>query len=417
MFSFSRPYSPQAVVFSISVSILTAYELGAQNFTIRSGYLNPFGVNGPLPFGKPLDTADGIGLKGGFNTAISLNSAYDSNFLQSENDPESEFSLSLTPSVFYTSDPEGGARIVMTGGYTPSANVYLNNSDFSGVDQSGNVSLIVSGSRTTISAYAGYGEDSGTDRFAGGFLTGSALSVGLQGSYQLAPRTSISAGWSSAITEYGGEYGENSAVGFNGHSVNLGGFWAATERFGLGPSLTYSTDSSDNTGGSNSWGASLQANYKAAERIQLSGSLGTQYSVYSRESGSGGFNLTGSFNASWQIDEIWSWSGSIQSGIVPSPIYTNYVINSWSISSSLNRSLSSGSAGLGLNMDFSNFESVGPTGGVTQDAQENVSLFLNYSRPLFRDRVGFNASIQYTLNSGDSDWQQILLSAGLSKSF
>jgi len=384
----------------------------AQDFTTRFANPNPFGVNGALPFVKPLIFDTGKGIKGGIGGGIGVEATYNSNFFQSENNQESEFTTEITPSIGYSTDPEGGARIQMTAGYSPTAIAYLNNSDLNGVDQSGSVSLVISGSRTVISAYAGFVQKSGTDRFAGGFVTGSVLSYGLSGTYQLAPRTSIFASWAPSSVDYG----QSSTVGFSGYSTSVGGSWAATELFSFGPSLSYSTTSSDNTGARESWGYSMQASYKAAERLQLAGSFGIQYSQNSRDSQADVFNFTGSLNASYMINELWSWSGSIQSGVVPSPTQKNYVINSWSIASTLNRSLLIGSLQMGLNMVFSNFDQVGVV-GTTQDAQQNTSVILAYSRSVFSDRLGFTTSINYTLNSGQNEWSQIQLNAGLNLGF
>lgn len=384
----------------------------AQNFTARSGSLDPFGVNGPLPFGSALDGFTGAGIKGGFSSGISLQSAYDSNFFLKEDDPESEITLSLSPSFNYTTDPEGGARAVITATYQPVANAYLGNSDLNGFDQSGSLSLVVSGSRTVISAYAGYSQQSGADRLADGFFTGSALSVGLRGTYQLAPRTSVFGSFSTSSTDYG----DDSAEGFDGYSANIGGFWSATELFSIGPSFSYSTTDSGLTGTRDSWGFAMQANYKAAERIQLAASLGTHYSEDSRESGDGSFDLTGSLSAIYQISELWSWATSIQSGVVPSPTQANYVINNWSLSTSLSRQLLIGSAGFGLSFDSSNYESVGPTAD-SQESQKYISSYLSYQRPIFNDRVGFNASLRYSFNNGQNDWSQIEVGLGLTATF
>ena len=136
----------------------------------------------------------------------------------------------------------------------------------------------------------------------------------------------------------------------------------------------------------------------------------------SRDSEADVFNFTGSLNASYKINELWSWSGSIQSGVVPSPTQTNYVINSWSIASTLNRSLLIGSLQMGLDMVFSNFDQVGVV-GTTQEAEQNMSVVVAYSRSIFSDRLGFNTSINYALNSGQNEWSQIQLSAGLNLGF
>ena len=211
------------------------------------------------------------------------------------------------------------------------------------------------------------------------------------------------------------DYGESSIFGFSNYSANVGGFWAATELLSFGPNLSYSTSSSDNTGARDSWGCSLQANYNDAELIQLAGSFGLQYSQNSRDSGTQ-LNFTGSLSASYQFNELWSLNGSIQSGVVPSPTQTNYVINNWSISSTLNRSLLIGSIAMGLDMVFSEFDQVGDV-GATQNAEQNISAVLAYTRPIFKDRFGFHTSLRYSLNRGQIEWSQIQLNAGLSMGF
>ena len=130
MFAPARLSIPQLSVYAASFLIQAACGLNAQNFTARSGGLNPFGVNGPLPFGQLPDFGGGAGLKGGFAASVGLMSTYDSNILLSENDPESDVSISVTPTLTYTTDPEGGAPRVISANYSPSANASFNNSDY-----------------------------------------------------------------------------------------------------------------------------------------------------------------------------------------------------------------------------------------------------------------------------------------------
>ncbi len=412
MFACTRYSSRKVAIFAAFVSILACCLTHAQDFTIRFANSNPFGVNGPLPFGKPLEINAGKGFKGGIGGGVSLQSTYNSNFFQSEGDPQSEGYTKISPSLGYSTDPDGDAKILFNASYSPTAVSYLNNSNLNGVDQSGYASLVISGSRTVISAYGGYVQQSGVDRFAGGFVTGSQLSFGISGTYQLAPRTSVFANWAPSLVDYG----QSSIIGFSNYSASVGGFWAATELFNFGPSLSYSTSQSDNTGARDAWGFAMQASYKAAERLRLAGSFGLQFSQNSRDSEAAKLNFTGSLSASYKINELWSWSGSIQSGVVPSPTQTNYVINSWSVSSSLNRSLLIGSISMGLDMAFSNFDQVGVV-GTTQNAAQNTSAVLTYVRPIFSDRLGFSTSLSYTLNSGQKDWSQVQLNAGLNIGF
>ena len=284
--------------------------LNAQDFVARSGSLNPFGVNGTLPFGQVGDFGPANGIKGGFSSGVGLNSGYDSNFFQTESNREDEVTLSLTPSLAYTTDPEGGANAMISVSYSPTANAYLNHSDLNTFDQGGAFSMVVSGSRTVISMYASYSQQSGVDRLAGGFLTGSALSLGFQGSYQLAPRTNVYASFTPTIVDYE----QGNFTGFSDYTTTVGGFWAATELLSIGPSLGYSTSSSDNTGDFDSWSFSGNVTYHATTRVQLAASLGLQYSRYSENPSSNGTNAIGSLNATYQINELWQWSSSLRAG-------------------------------------------------------------------------------------------------------
>jgi hypothetical protein len=430
MFLAPRFFIFQVAAYAASFVIQAMCGLSAQNFTARSSGLNPFGVNGPLPFGKVSDFGGGQelgqGFKGGFLYGVGLSSTYDSNILLSENNPESDVSLSFLPTIGYTTDPEGGAPMVITANYLPSANAYLNNTDFNSFDQSGNIAMVFTGSRTTISAFAGIAQDSGADSLAAsqGFFTGTAVSLGLQAGYQVGPRTSVNAGISSSIADYGDGTTGSSAVGFSDYSVNLGGFWAATERLSFGPNLSYGLTSSDSVENFNTWGLSIQGNYKATERIRVAGSIGFDYSEFSQEGASNDVFPSGSLNANYKIDERWSWSGSIQSGLSPSPTGSNSLINGWTISSTLDRTLRFGTVGFGVIMDFSNYQSIGPTGvfptnQTSQTNQQNIEFSLNYSRPLplFNDRLGFNSSFIYVANYGDFEYSQILVNAGLNMAF
>lgn len=426
MFPPRRFHYPKTAVFAGAMLLLLACGLSAQNFTSNSASLSPFGVNGSLPFGEIPDFGEGLALKGGFAYGIGLSSTYDSNVLFSENDPESDVSLSISPSVSYTSDPEGDASVVILANYEPSAKTSLTNSDYSAFDQTGNVSVIVGGSRATLSAFAGILQESGADSLASsqGFFTGTAISLGLQGKYQLAPRTTVRTGWSALITDYGESEGNSgsgsgSAEGVSASTLFVSGLWAATERLSFGPRLEYSEGSSDTVEDFTTWDLSMLGRYALTERIRFAASMGIQYSDYSEEGQSEGFSPSGSLNAIYEINELWSWRSSIQSSLIPSPSDGSYAINGWSLSSLLNRQLLVGSAGIGLKMDFSNFDRIGTAGSFseTQDAQQNLGLLINYRRPLLSDRVDFNSSLLYRLNFGDEEWSQILLNAGLNFSF
>jgi hypothetical protein len=83
---------------------------------------------------------------------------------------------------------------------------------------------------------------------------------------------------------------------------------------------------------------------------------------------------------------------------------------------SLSRQLTTGSISGGLNFNVDQYESIGLV-TVDRDDEQNMGVFLSYGRPLFSDRIGFNSSLRYEFNNGETDWERFTLSAGLNVSF
>ena len=166
----------------------------AQDFSLRVGEGNR--AFSETFFPSPLEA----GLKGGFEFGIGANVTYDSNFYLDDDYARSELYADVSPSLSYRSDPEGGAEFSFEAYYSPAFKAYLNNEDLNAVDHTGGVSFKYSATRTTIQAYVDYAEVSMADRLVGGFIQGSILSYGITGSYQLASRTSLLAGWSRTFS-------------------------------------------------------------------------------------------------------------------------------------------------------------------------------------------------------------------------
>jgi hypothetical protein len=126
--------------------------------------------------------------------------------------------------------------------------------------------------------------------------------------------------------------------------------------------------------------------------------------------------MTGSLNASYAFSEKLGWVGSIRYITVPSPSDVDYVVNNLMISTALNRQLLAGSVGLGLDLNFANYEQVGSVSTILDD-DNAMSVFLSYDRQFFLERLNFNSRILYAINSGQEDWSQVQVSIGLGVQF
>lgn len=384
----------------------------AQNFAARVANSDSAGLSAILPLKEPLGLALGEGLKGGFTYGLGMDSVYYSNFFLAENNPESELGINFLPWISYGTDPEGGAKISFTANYRPIVQTYLENSDLNGVDQSGDITMSIEGSKTVISAYASYGQSSGTDPIIGEFVNETFFAAGIQGTYQVASRTALSASFATAMSDYG----SGSVVGSNIYTTYIGGYWSATERLSFGPAINYITTDSDNTGTRDAWDFSMQAQYKVGERIQVTGSLGVQYAQNSRDAGSSTVGLTGRLRANYAINEKLTWVNSVQYVTVPSPTELDYLINNLLVTTALNRKLLRARVGLGVDLSIASYEGVGAVTAELEN-KNNVGVFVSYSRKFFLERLNFDSRVRYSVNNGQTDWSQLLVSAGLNVQF
>ncbi|RPJ35595.1 MAG: hypothetical protein EHM17_02085 [Verrucomicrobiaceae bacterium] len=410
MFSFLKNTPWFRILAGLACACGTA---AARDFALQVADPNPLGIGNFVPSDLDLATDAGVegGMKGAFLYGVGLQTDYDSNFFLSEDDEEDEVSFLFQPWLSYTTDPEGGASFVLNANYQPTYNAFLNNSDFNELDHSADVSLSWIGGRTEASVFASYRELSGTDRLSGGFTSGSLFSGGVRASRQIAPRTSLNGGLSYSQSDYS----SGNSQGTNIFTGSFGGLWSATERTDIGSSIRYSQTESDNTGTRDAWALLAELRYRAGERVWLSASLGPEFTSDS-ESGGNDVGVRAALDARYIINERWTWVNSLGTDTVASPSDTGYLVNNVGFSTGLQHQLLRGSINGGVMFDYSDYQQVGDV-LTERENEENLSLYLGYSRNLFAERVSFNSSVRYRVNNGDRDWSQWLVSMGLSVTF
>jgi hypothetical protein len=404
--------SPRKVWFTALASLaICCGSSHAQDFTTLVGNSDPLGLGSFIPEDGDLDLGLSGGIKGQFGYSLKMESDYNSNFFLSETNDKSELSMRLLPAVRYVSDPEGGANFSITADYRPVLRSYLHNDDLNGFDQNGEVVMNFLGTKTFITLFSEFRELSGTDRLTGDFVEGSLITSGFRGARQIAPRTIINAGWSAAISDFSGSTNQGAEI----YTTYLGGLWDATERISLGSTLRYTVSKSDNTDTLDAWALLMEGRYKLGERIWFSCSLGPQFTDSGSSNGNS-LGLTGDLTAKYVISDLWTWMGSFRSVSVPSPNETNYVVNDFWFSTSIQRQLLRATLSTGLEYRISQFEDVG-TVAANRGDENNFTLFTTYSRPVFSERLRMDTMLRYAVNDGLVDWKQILLYLGLETRF
>ena len=121
-------------------------------------------------------------------------------------------------------------------------------------------------------------------------------------------------------------------------------------------------------------------------------------------------------SAAYVIDPRWTWTNTVRTAVVGSPTDTGYVVNDYEIQSIVYRNLTRGFAYGGLEFHLSEYEDAGAA-TVIRDDDFSYGIVLGYQRPVISERVQFDARLRYAINEGDTDWEQLLISAGLRVEF
>ncbi|MGB6222618.1 hypothetical protein [Haloferula sp.] len=403
----------------MSASLVASNMLGipaaAQDFSRGLATADRYFYDGILPadLASLVDPTLGGQLKGVIGYNLSVGVSYDSNINLSSVNQEDDIFLSINPGIFYSSDPEGGARHSITAYYSPKPEIFQNNSENARFNNNAGIYYRFAGSRTSISAFLDYTQSSAPDRFTNGFSEGSLLSYGLRASYQLAPRTEIFGSLSSSYSTYEtpGEQGADFLT------ARFGGFWAATERLSIGPTVDLNVTDSVNTGKVTRIGGSLNARFVATEKLNLRASIGVDEVNYSLGVTGDSARISGNLDFSYVINPLWTWNGSITYANIPSPITAGLIINDWEIAMRLRRSLDVGSLGFVATYSFSDFQSIGFVPGVVTQNGSYYLVGVNYGRPFISERITFSTSLFYQESTGQANWSKWVLSCSWGTSF
>jgi len=385
----------------------------AQNLSFQVADSNPLGIGSFIPSDRDLDFAMTGAVKGAFAYGMRADTVYNSNFFLTESNEDDELSLVFSPWIRYITDPEGGANIALNVNYQPIMRSYADNSDLNTFDQSGDFSLMFKGVKTDITLFGRYEGMSGTDQLTGEYVEGSVMTGGIRANRQIAPRTALNAGWSAAQSDFGSSNSEGAEV----YTTYFGGMWDATQRTSIGTTIRYTISKSDNSGTRDAWAMLMEARYHAGERLWFSASVGPEYAV---TSGGGtddsSLGLTGELAVRYDIDERWRWTATIRNATIPSPNEMNYLVNDVMFTTAVERQMTRGVITGGLEYRYSKYEDVGTV--VTPRGEENnLGTFVSYRRNFLKERLQFDSTLRYTINDGQTDWNQWLISMGLNVQF
>lgn len=387
--------------FFLGASIASVAPASAQDLVVSLYQFDPFLDAGPMSFAG-LD-----GFKGQVGVQVAVEAIHDSNLFLTSIGRESDTYLEVTPTVFYDSDPEGGAQYRIFGGYSPTIKRYWNNSNLNTIDHAANVNFEYESARAEILAYLVANQFSGADRFNNGFVEGRLIKGAARMSYQLAPRTSLRGELTARLLDY--DSGPNQ--GFDRYSAEFGVDWDATYRLQLGPAIRFGYTDSKTTGSLQSVAVLGRASFFEEDALNWFASAGFEFTDASRGGGND-LRFTGKLRLHYPINDRWDLYARLGYARLPSSTSVNYLVDDWSLATYVVRTLNRGQIEAGIDFGYSDYELIGIS-PVLLDNETYFGAYLKYKRKFYNERMAFESMVRYSTADRNGGWTQWLLSAGV----
>lgn len=348
------------------------------------------------------------GFKGQVGVQLDVEAIHDSNLFLTPVGRESDTRLEVTPTIFYDSDPEGGARYRIFGGYSPTIKTYWNNSNLNTIDHSASVNFQFRSARTEVTAYLVGNQFSGADRFNSGFVEGRLIKGRTRVRYRVAPRTVLRGEVAARILDY--DSGVNQ--GFDRYGAEFGMDWSATQRLQLGPAIRYEHTESNTTGTLKALSLLGRASFFEDDRFNWFAVAGLEFSDASRGGGND-VRFTGKLRLHYPVNDRWDLFARMGYARLPSSNSINYIVDDWSMSVFVVRNLNRGQIETGVDFGYSDYNLIGASPVILQD-ETYFSGYLKYKRKFYNERVALETLARYSTADRNGGWNQWLLSAGLS---
>ncbi|NNM29399.1 MAG: hypothetical protein HKO57_07755, partial [Akkermansiaceae bacterium] len=382
-------------------------------------------------------------LRQGFRFSLGASVLYDSNLFLEESGEDSDLAALLSPTFEFRSAPEE-VRGVVTARYMPLVRRYLDESSLDTIDHSAEIEARFRGAKGEIAATLDFGKFSVADRIVGTRVDRQSYGLVVDALYDISARSFLEAAWQAFSREDDGVGVSDSET----YVLNATAFWRASPFLNVGPSIRHVETSSGALGDRSSWALSAVAAYTPDEaftiqisagveqadgtassgdsagftgavdlsyqpnnRIILEGGLG--YAAINQavvtefgQVGGGSQRLTGRLSCIYTPNNDWNLDGTVFVSTNPSPSASGVSVNDRTLQLAATRKLPRGSLTCRGTLTNTQFDSVFGAAPASRDS-DGYRLAIDYVRVLSGQDVVLNSSLQWSGNSGVSDWKRL----------
>ena len=369
---------------------------------------------GPSGFNNFPRSGENRRAPGGLNISGDFTASYESNVTQAtgrSGDPViDDFIMSLGGSISYLSK----AREWTFGGrYAGDFEVFLDNSDFNGFNQSGAFFANYSGSKLDAGLIAEVVRERGGNRFFGvsQFVEQTRASLGLTASYEVSAKTVITANSNySYLTASGGDFEDTRSF-----SAGIAAIWKYSAVTQFGPGIRFTTDSNGGNDRS-SIGPTLNVNYQLSSKLSLNTRLGVDFIDFST-TGSADPSTSILLGVNWNASRLWGMDLAVYRDTEADPSLSGGFNEITAIRLGYYRKIRRATLTLGVGYEMA--ESVGGVAEAARPDRDYLTLDASLGMMIFRESAEAKIFARYSdqNGSGSESFDSTLIGFSLNKTF
>ena len=363
----------------------------------------------------PPGNSNGELLKG-FNASVNLTGTYNSNITQATGTPadpiSGDFILGFGGTVSYLST----ARFWTFGGnYSASYNQYLDNTNFSGFNQSAGLVANYKGSKLTATLNTGFSAGQGANRnFASSTVVDTiTINSNLSARYAYSAKTSITANAGYGFTTAsGGNFDDTSNL-----SLGMAALWKYSALTEFGPGIRYTA----NFGGSSertSIGPTLNVNYTLSSKVSLNSRVGLDFTSFSN-GGSSDPTTSALIGLNYNPSRLWGMDLSLFRDSRADASASGAFTQVTALRLGYTRKIRRASLNLGVSYEVSTTENSSSVAGGGRPDRDFFSLDASLGMAIFRNTTQASIFYRYSDQSAGAteSFDSSQLGFSLSRSF
>jgi len=348
-----------------------------------------------------------VRLLDGMSASLGLSTMYDSAIGTQGDDTI----FTVTPRIGYANP---GSDWTLSASGALSYSEYVNNSNLGGLGGDASIGLGYQGGRVALASRLGFSRELGSNRsYDSGYVERNSFNFGLNGSYQVSPKTSINAGlsyiWDDADQGFGGS---------TSTTLSTSALWRYSPLLRFGPGLRYSVQSGDIQADRTTFGPTLSAFYRLTTKVSLSSEVGLDFVDYGGANGASDEFVSVRLGADYRPRPTWGMNLSVFRDARPdyttADAYREILSARFGVSHDIRR------ARLAMGLTYEMDERVATDGGAIAGRDGSYFAYdTSISMPVFRGRSTASAYFRWRQNDQDGaqDGSEYQIGLGLTTRF